>query len=376
MAMPRHWVVLGSLALLLAGLGVGAPAHASTLFALVDTGELFASSDHGVTWEVRATLTVSDAVGLVAGESSLQLYLATASGTLYRSADGGHGWAAVGSVSSSDVAAVMVRPDGAVLLLTRTGTAWVSEDQGTSFSALAALTGSNYVSLAVGVTENVYALTETGEVEESTDDGMSWVTKAVIPVPDAVDIQRVDTELYILTGTGLVWRSTDQGATWLPVGTLSQVHMVGLTQDVDRLVAATREGEVATSLDGATWTWVGTVNQLTVTALANDTPTAIGVPDEPPVARGFVLAPPWPNPVRLGSGWVTLLFTLREADEVNVELFGVDGRLIKQRAPERFAESGEHSIRWDLADTGPGIYFLRLLTGQGLEQHTKLTILR
>ena len=40
------------------------PGSASTMFALVDTGELFASDDDGITWTVEAALPVSDAVAL------------------------------------------------------------------------------------------------------------------------------------------------------------------------------------------------------------------------------------------------------------------------------------------------------------------------
>ena len=70
--MRRYCFALWSTALLLVGLGVGAPGHASTLFALVDTGELFASDDQGITWTVRSVLPVSDAVGLIAGSSPLE----------------------------------------------------------------------------------------------------------------------------------------------------------------------------------------------------------------------------------------------------------------------------------------------------------------
>ena len=42
-------------------------AGATTLFGLIDTGELDASGDTGDTWQVRSALPVSDAVGLAAG---------------------------------------------------------------------------------------------------------------------------------------------------------------------------------------------------------------------------------------------------------------------------------------------------------------------
>jgi photosystem II stability/assembly factor-like uncharacterized protein len=60
-------------------------AHATTLFGLVDTGELFASIDEGESWQIRATLAVHDAVALAAGATPSDLYLVTTSGVFYSS---------------------------------------------------------------------------------------------------------------------------------------------------------------------------------------------------------------------------------------------------------------------------------------------------
>src|SRR5262245_21259217 len=104
--MIRHLVFLG-----LFLLGVS-PAGAHSLYALVDTGELYVSADQGATWDVRSTLPVSDAVGLMAGTTSARLFLVSASGLVYRSLDAGVNWTAIGSVASDDVVDLGIRPDG------------------------------------------------------------------------------------------------------------------------------------------------------------------------------------------------------------------------------------------------------------------------
>jgi hypothetical protein len=361
--------LLVSLLLLLVG---SSAASAHSLFALVDTGELYVSGDQGATWDVLSTLPVSDAVGLMAGTTSARLFLASASGLVYRSLDAGVHWTAVGAVGSDDVVDLGVRPDGALLVLTESGTLWSSTDQGVSFSPLAALTGSNFVSLAVSHTGALYALTRTGEVEESTN-GVSWSVKSAIPVSDAVSIRSLQTELYVLTDAGLVSQSTDAGASWVTAGTLSQVHMRALTQDVDRLAAITAEGEVASSPDGSGWTWIGAVNQLTVIALANDTPYVVGVSHEPPSATlPIALAPPGPNPLRSGNA-LSVRFELAGADQVGLRLFDVQGREVAS-LPFTSFDHGEHEVSWPIRSLSPGLYFLRLSTSHG-SRSAKLTVL-
>jgi len=352
------------------------PCLGTTLFALVDTGELFASGDQGATWAVQATLPVSDAVGLIAGSSTLELYLTATTGTVYRSTDAGLSWSAVGSVPASDVVDLSGRPDGALLVLTGSGSVWVSADHGASFSAEGVLPASNLVSLTVGAGGDLYALTGTGEVSESTDAGVTWTPVGTMPVPDAVEIRRLDTDLIVLTGTGLTYRSMDKGATWQAVGTVSQVGMTGLAPFVNELMAVSREGLVARSGDGATWSWVGTVNQLNVTALANDIPTATGVPETPVLPVRLTLSPPWPNPLRSSSGVLHVAFTLRGRDTVRLALFDIRGRPVAEREPEVFAGQDVHSVTWRPDGLVPGIYFLRLATRQGDQAGARVTVLR
>jgi photosystem II stability/assembly factor-like uncharacterized protein len=361
------------LLIFLACLVSASPAGAHSLFALVDTGELYVSGDQGATWDVRSALPVSDAVGLIAGTTSARLFLASASGLVYRSLDAGVNWTAIGSVSSDDVIDIGIRPDGALLVLTESGTLWASTDQGVSFSPLAALTGSNFVSLAVNHTGALYALTRTGEVEESIDDGNFWSVKGTIPVSDAVSIRNLQTSLYVLTDAGLVFQSTNAGTSWVTTGSLSQVHMRALTQNADRLAAITAEGEVASSPDGAAWTWIGAVNQLSVIALANDTPYVIGIPEEPPIMTlPVALAPPSPNPLRSGNA-VSVRFELGKADRASLRLFDVRGREVSALQSLPF-EAGEHELSWPIRSLPPGLYFLRLSTSQG-SRSAKLTVL-
>ena len=353
---------VGACAAALLGLSMLSPAvtaNASTLYGLLSTGELYASTDHGATWSARAALPVRDAVALRARSSALELYLAAESGLVGRSSDGGTNWEIVGAVAASDVADLLVLPGGDLLLLTATGTVYRSTDLGGSFTAMAELGESGFVALARASTGEICALTRTGEVHASGDEGASWGGRSAIPVSDAVDLASASLGLCVLTATGEIELSTDAGWTWHAVGTLSQVGSRALVADGTALVAATREGHAATSPDGQVWTWAGSINQLSLTALAVDTPGSSAVP-EPPLTACLSFSSPCPNPATASGG--VLAFDLAREDLVKFVLLDAAGRVVAQRNSERFP-AGAHEFRWAPTPPSAGVYFVRMVTG-------------
>ena len=367
----RRWPAPACLAGLLLTLGL-TPAPAATLYGLIDTGELYSSGDNGVTWSPQSTLPVRDATALAARLTSSDLFLASRSGSIYRSMDAGVGWTAVGAIPASDVEDLAIRPDGTLLALSASGSLFQSLDLGASFTALAALTASNFTSLTFTTPAvKYYALTRTGEIYESTDDGATWSTKSAIAISDAVRIRAVQSSLYVLTGTGDVFKSTDAAASWAGVGTLSQVGMRGLVRNGTALAAASKEGHVATSADGVSWSWQGSMNQLTLTALASNEPATTGVEPIGPVAR-LRVAPPWPNPARIGTA-VSFTFDLDEPRALTLVLHDLAGRQVAAR-PEQNFPAGRHTLGWDPGVKGTGLYFGTLRTRDGEKATVGLVI--
>jgi len=350
------------------------PLGATNLFGLLDTGEFYRSANNGVTWSAIGAIPVRDAVGLAAGSSTSELYLASRSGTIYRSTNGGTSWSAVGAVAASDVAGFTLTPFGKVLVLTSTGTLYSSSNQGGTFTAIAAMAGSDWVGLARGPLGRLYALTRTGQVAESLDQGATWATVGVITTSDAVAIRRLGAQLFVLASTGEVYRSLNYGVSWIAVGALSQGSMSALVDLGAQLVAATKEGEVASSANGASWTWVGAINQLDVVALGTDTPQVTGIADDelPPK---FAVAAPYPNP-RVGAGGATFGFTLPSPGAVRLELLDVRGRIVAGRAFETIGAGGPGAIHWEPPSLAAGTYFIRLVTESGETAQTKWTFLR
>lgn len=365
------------LILLLSAAVVPSPLGAATLFGLVDTGELYVSTDGGVNWMAQSALPVSDAVGINAGETASELFLVTRSGITHRSTDSGANWTAMGAVTASDVIAMLIRPSGDLLLLTETGILWKSSDDGATFTSVAALTASNYVSLEADDSGNLYALTKTGEVARSSDEGVNWSVVGVVTTSGAVEVRAVWANLFVLTHTGNIAKSTNQGVSWTMVGTVSHTGMTALTRDGTDLVITSKEGLVASSSDGVTWNWVGSINQLFVMALGNDTPLATGIgPSRPPDIRGLDLFPVWPNPQVSNDGETNVSFLLPERTSVTIEVYDVNGRRVAARAPEVFGEGVRHNVLWSMGRLPTGIYFVRLTTATGATASRKIAVIR
>lgn len=365
------------LPILLLVLSFALPSSAATLFGLVDTGELFASADGGVTWTIQSTLPVSTAVDIAAGETPSELYMATSAGVLYRSTDAGVNWNAAGTVTGNEVVSMLIRPSGDIFLLGVAGTVWRSADDGATFSTVATLTASNHMSLTDDWMNNIYALTETGEVARSSDDGVSWTTVGVITSSSVVEMRDKGSDLFALTATGDIAKSSDQGVSWTMVGTASQVNMTGMTLDGGDLVITSKEGLVATSTDGTTWSWVGSINQLDVMALGNDAPSVTGIgPTTPSFAPRGEIEALWPNPQRANGDETSITFSISEASTVLFELYDVTGRRVAARGAEDFATPGTHTVGWSIPGLASGTYFLKMTTGAGAPAQSKLTVVR
>jgi len=351
-----------------------APIQATTIFGLTDTGELFASSDNGVTWAVGGTLPVSDAQAIAAGETSNELFLASRAGLVYRSPDAGASWSAVGAVAASDIVDMAIRTNGDIYLLSVAGTLWRSTDDGATFGAIATLTASNHTSLCDDAGGgNMYALTATGEVERSTDFGATWNVVGTIATSEAVEIRAIGLDLYVMTESGDMLTSGSGGASWLAVGTVSQVHMSGFTAYGGGLVAVSREGLVATSSDAASWSFVGSINQLNVVAVGNDVPTITGVGATPPA--GFRVRAVWPNPVGDG-GRVTVALDGGGLATITVGVYNVRGQLLLAKRVNVAGTASAWQFPLEVGELPSGVYFLRLATATGERTHARLVIVR
>jgi photosystem II stability/assembly factor-like uncharacterized protein len=338
------------------------PLGATNLFGLIDTGELYRSTDGGAAWTGHATLPVRDAVGLAASATASNLMIVTRSGSVYASFDAGASWSATGTVTASDVASFTILPDAAVLAVTESGTIYKSSDGGVSFSGFATISASNCVSIARGQVGHLYVLARTGEVYRSQDGGASWTPISGVTVSNAVSIRRKVAELFVLTETGEIYRSLNEGVSWLPVGAITASNMSAMVANGGRVLAAARTGEIYQSTSGITWTLLGAVNQLNVVSLGTDEPLATGVDVEEGSPPRFMVRAPYPNPSSSGDG--TFPITLDRPARVRLEIYDAHGRLLAARAQAPVG-AGPQAIRWAPKGLRAGRYFVRYVLDEG-----------
>ena len=355
---------------LVIGAAFAAPTARAAIFGLLDTSELYSSTNAGATWAILATLPVYDAVGLAAGSSTSDLFIVIRSGSVYHSSNGGANWTGVGAVSASDVASFTINDDASLLLLTESGTLYRSTDGGASFSGLAALTATNFISLARGPLGRLYALSRTGEVYESQNQGDTWTAVGSVAVSNAVSMSRKAAELYILTETGEAYRSIDYGRSWLPVGAITASNMTAILDVGTSLLAAAGTGEIYSSSNGTGWSVVGAINQAKVVSLGADTPLATGVPVEgtlPPITARS----PYPNPTTRLSG-STFGFVTSSPAEVRLEVYDVQGRRLVELRTGPFA-AGLHQVPWK-PSLPAGTYLVRITSGSGHASSVKWSV--
>jgi len=92
-----------------------------------------------------------------------------------------------------------------------------------------------------------------------------------------------------------------------------------------------------------------------------------------PAAGTLWMDDPRPNP---SSGQATT-FSFRLPDEgiVDLAIYGIDGRLVARRAPERFG-AGSHLLNWQPPALASGVYFARVSSSWGVSATRRWVVLR
>ena len=329
------------------------------LFAVTDGGEVFRSTTSGASWTLRGNVSEPSITGLTPGSVAGTLYLAGESGDIYRSTDAGASWSVVGNAGASDCEDIVIDRGGDLLVLTESGDFLRSPNGGATWSPQSNAGFSDGVALAIGAAsgnqDQVFAITASGDVASSID-GQSWSVVGNTSYTPVVDAAWTDGVLRAMTDAGELVVSTNAGASWSTAGTASQVGMRAFTVDNGKLLAITKEGDVAQSTTGASWTWIGTVNQVFVVALAPGLPEFVtSVGGGPAVPQLAVRA--FPNPF---TDEIQFALSGVPADSrVEISVFDTAGRRVARVHSGTLSADGA-PIRWQPQQTAAGVYFLRV----------------
>jgi hypothetical protein len=227
-APPSQWYSLPGLNAASGASFIRALAHATppnTIYAGVEGGGVFKSSNGGATWSAFSA-------GLPAAANVRALLTDTAGTTAYAGTDsgvwkstGGGGWEPLGQATlSASVVSLIELPGNTFLAGVASGGVWRSTDGGATWTAPAAGNGMPSGESPNGFVAQptfVLAATTSG-VFRSSDSGATW-TLVSDGVPSTVSSLQpwVDPDqpslLYLSTNSNGVYRSVNGGATWSAV---------------------------------------------------------------------------------------------------------------------------------------------------------------
>lgn len=140
-----------------------------------------------------------------------------------------------------------------------------------------------------------------------------------------------------------------------------RLELVYTTYDPPRLIVMDLGAEPYRTPSTSTWWWpMYGYNAMRQGCLSCDGEQVTGVPQEAPPVGPIVMAAPTPNPA---GGPVTIAFTLPEPAAVRLDLFDVQGRLVRRLLRNELS-AGDHAVIWDQTFDGraapAGIYYARL----------------
>jgi photosystem II stability/assembly factor-like uncharacterized protein len=194
-----------------------------------------------------STASSSDGSKLVAVVLGGQIYTSTDSGVTWTPRDSVRNWyAAAASSDGSKLVAVIIGA-GQIYTSTNSGVTWTPRESNRSWFGVASSSdGSKLVA--------VDALNATGLIYTSTDSGVTWTPRESVrnwwPVASSSD----GSKLVAAVNGGQIYTSTNSGVTWTPRESNRNWVSAASSSDGSKLVVAVNGGQIYTSTDsGVTW---------------------------------------------------------------------------------------------------------------------------
>ncbi len=233
---------------------VASSADGSKLVAVVGDGQIYTSTDSGVSWTARESgsrnwnVVASSADGskLVAAVSFGRIYTSTDSGVSWTARESIRNWYALASSDDGSKLVAVVR-GGYIYTSTDGGASWTERHSTQRWQSVASSAdGSKLVAAAEGE-----------QIHTSTDGGVTWTARGTQRVWHAVASSADGSKLVAAVFGGLIHTSSDSGVTWQERESNRAWWTVASSADGSKLVAGLAIGydnPAYISIDsGATW---------------------------------------------------------------------------------------------------------------------------
>lgn len=262
--------------------GVASSYSGSVLYAVVNYGYIYQSTDSGTTWNILTSAGSRAWSAVTTNDSGTVIYAAVSGGLIYKSSDSGTTWGSLSTAGNRSWVQLATSATGLVVAGTYTdSTIQVSTDGGTNWASRVPA-GSAIKGLTMSGDGTRIAVQSTSTISLSSNSGASWtnytnvvagVNSNISTISMSRDGQKVftvggpgvnDDKVHFTQNFGTLWETTT--AAPLTSGWYSNIKISG---DGNRLVVTTNSSRSYSSTDnGANWT--GTVVNLALSAVTMD----------------------------------------------------------------------------------------------------------
>jgi photosystem II stability/assembly factor-like uncharacterized protein len=230
---------------------VASSADGSKLVAVAEGGQIYTSTDSGATWTARdsnrdwrSVASSADGSKLVAVAEGGQIYTSTDSGATWTARDSNRGWISVASSADGSKLVALVGGSGRIYTSTDFGVNWTARGSARQWQSVASSAdGSKLVAVELN-----------GQIYTSTDSGVNWTARESVRLWRSVASSEDGSKLVAVVNSGQIYTSTDSGATWTARDSNRSWYSVASSADGSKLVAVALYDQIYTSTDsGATW---------------------------------------------------------------------------------------------------------------------------
>jgi photosystem II stability/assembly factor-like uncharacterized protein len=322
----------------------------STLgFVTGDNGMLLKTLDGGETWTRISTTTtkslfdvyfVDEDSGFVTGQAGV-LYATKNKGATWTSVDADFGGNNIYTITfATPRIGICVGNVGGISRTSNGGRTWRKITSGTSFTLYGASFATAKVATAVG---------DAGAIRTTTDGGLSWKEDyASVPLTSYPlgEIQYADSTTGFIAGFyGMVLRKAPGDQMWMALDNPYADPLECLSFVTPKL--------------GYLSGWHSTVLK------TQNGGMAVGTGEVTRAADNILLAPSYPNPLRLGRARrSTIAFALRERAHAVLTVHNALGETVATLM-DGDLEAGRYIRHWDVPALPAGLYYYRLRAGTG-----------
>ena len=238
----RSWSALGS--------SVASSADGTKLVAVAENAQIYTSTDSGLSWIPResnrrwfSVASSADGTKLVAGADFSRLYQSTDSGVTWTPRDSNRGWNSI-AASADGMKWAATDRYGATFFR---GKIYTSTDGGTTWTPRG--TDQDWRSIASSADgTKLAAVVRNGQIYVSANSGITWSAREFSRQWQSIASSADGTRLAAVVNGGQIYASVNSGATWTAQDSNRNWHGIASSADGTKLAAIVNGGQIYTSL--------------------------------------------------------------------------------------------------------------------------------